>query len=174
MKDRTLSMSRGHLLALGAMSLASAVLAFFVGVAVGRRAEAPVAGVPAVAPLVADDVRSGSLERLLARVSEEQAPDVTFPAALSAVTPSASLDGIPTGGWSIQVGEFPDATAADRLVGQLREGGLPAYRVRALVDGRSVHRVRVSGYGTRDAASSDASSVASRAGAESGVVVPAP
>lgn len=81
--DRELVLTRGHLFALGALSLALAVLAFFVGLQLGRN-EAPVAAVALADPLVREEVRSGDLEVLLGRVEAASRPAaaLTFPAEL--------------------------------------------------------------------------------------------
>ncbi len=174
MKDNAVPLTRGHLYALGAMSMALGFLAFFVGLAFGQRAPAPTEAEARVLPLLSEEVQTGSLEALLSRVSEGQGAGLTFPSELSSSTPSASIDGVPTGGWSVQVGQYPEVDGAERLVAQLREAGLPAYRVAALVDGRRQHRVRVSGYSSRESATIDMAAVASRAGASAPSVVPAP
>ncbi len=85
-----LPLTRNHLYALGALSLALAVLSFFVGFSAGRgRAVAPPS--VAVAKLVPDDVRSGDLEVLLAGVEHATAADaaLSFPAELPRSEPSA-------------------------------------------------------------------------------------
>lgn len=174
MKDNAIPLTRGHLYALGAMSMALGFLAFFVGLAVGQRAPETPPAEARILPLVAAEVESGSLEALLARVSEVQGAALSFPSELGATGPSASIDGVPTGGWSVQVGQYPQVDGAERLVAQLREAGLPAYRVAAIVDGKRLHRVRVSGYSSRESAAIDMAAVASRAGASTPSVVPAP
>lgn len=76
-------LSRNHLYALGALSLALAVLAFFVGFQAGRgQVRAPAA--PAVARFVSDEVASGDLEVLLARVEQATVGDapLDFPSEL--------------------------------------------------------------------------------------------
>jgi hypothetical protein len=173
MKDQLIPLTRGHLFALGAMSVALACLSFFLGLTVAERTHRGMPEVDGVRPLVADDVREGTLETLLARVSQQQGIDVAFPGEL-AVGGSLSENGVPTGGWSIQVAEYPDTSSADRLVVELRAAELKAYRVAALVDGRSVQRVRVSGYVSREGALVAMESVASRAGAADPRVVAAP
>lgn len=177
MKDRAIPLTGGQLLALGAMSMALALLSFFVGLAVGEGSpsgnSADVAR-PTIEPLVGDVVRSGSLESLLVRVSGTQGTDVSFPGALTSALPESSADGVPSGGWAIQVAEYPDLEGATRLVTQLRELELPAYSAAALVDGRKVHRVRVSGFATREGASAAVTAVATRAGSTTPLVVPAP
>jgi cell division septation protein DedD len=177
MKDRAIPLTRGQLLALGAMSLALAALSFFVGLAVGQGApasELAAANKPSVPPLVAEAVQTGSLESLLVRVSGVQATEVDFPGALAAAIPHASADGVPLAGWAVQVAEYPDAVGAERLVAQLRELKLPAYAVSALVDGTPQHRVRVGGFSTRESATAAVAAVATSAGSSQPLVVPAP
>lgn len=173
MKDQPIQLSRGHLFALGAMSVALAVLTFFLGFTVAERRRPTTDLPPELTPLTAEEVRAGTLESLLARVADEQRADLAFPGELERAG-NVSEGGIPTGGWAIQVAEYPDTESAERLVAELRAAELPAYRAAALVDGRKVQRVRVSGFGTRDAALRELESVASRTGASAPVVVPAP
>ena len=173
MKDHLIPLTRGHLFALGAMSVALACLSFFLGLTVAERSRAVAPAEGGVPPLVAEEVHAGTLETLLARVSQQQGAQVSFPGELAGHG-SLSEDGVPTGGWSIQVAEYADVVSAERLVGELRAAELKAYRAAALVDGRSVQRVRVSGYASREGALSAMESVASRAGASAPRVVAAP
>jgi len=173
MKDQLIPLTRGHLFALGAMSVALACLSFFLGITVAERGRPAAEPVNGVVPLVAAEVREGTLEMLLARVSEQQGADVSFPSELVGAG-AASESGVPTGGWSIQVAEYPDVESADRLVVELRAAEMQAYRVAALVDGHAVQRVRVSGYASREGALSEMESVASRTGATAPRVVAAP
>jgi len=173
MKDHLVPLTRGHLFALGAMSVALACLSFFLGFTVAERAQKGPATTEGALPLVAAEVRAGTLETLLARVSQQQGADLAFPGVLAA-SGTASEGGVPTGGWAVQVAEYPDLASADRLVGELRAAELQAYRVAALVDGRAVQRVRVSGYTSRELALGAMESVASRSGSSEPRVVPAP
>lgn len=173
MKDQLIPLTRGHLFALGAMSVALACMSFFLGLTVGERSQPTTETAAGVTPLVAAEVQEGTLESLLSRVSQQQALEVSFPAELAGPGP-ASESGVPTGGWSIQVAEYPDVPSADRLVESLRAAELQAYRVAALVDGRTIQRVRVSGYASRERALTEMESVASRAGATDPRVVAAP
>ncbi len=173
MKDQLIPLTRGHLFALGAMSVALACLSFFLGFTVAEKARAHSGEVAGMAPLVAAEVRGGTLEALLARVSQQQEAQVSFPGELAGQA-AASESGVPTGGWSIQVAEYPDVPSADRLVAELRAAEMQAYRVAALVDGRAVQRVRVSGYNSREGALGEMESVASRAGSSTPRVVAAP
>lgn len=212
-----LTLTRGHLYAFGAMSLTLAILAFFVGLQVGRGPAVPTQG-PVVRALLDDEARTGDLETLLMRVESARAPDgLVFPRELpksapplppvpvegevpveaaplppvdpvaapdaapqgeatlapAVVAPSTS-DGVPTHGWAIQVAVRNDAADADRLVATLREAKLDAYRVEALVDGRSEHRVRIGGYATEAAATAALPEVRGRAGASTATVAHAP
>ena len=175
MKDPLIQLTRGHLFALGTMSVALAALSFFLGFTVNERmravdAEAPV-GAP---PLVADEVRSGSLETLLARVSAQAPEDLAFTSELVGNGPNLSSDGVPNGGWAIQLSEGTDLPGADAKVAELRAAGVAAYRVAALVDGHKVQRVRVGGYPSRESALGELESVGARLGALAPSVVPAP
>jgi len=176
MKDNQIQLSRGHLFALGAMSVALAALSFFLGFTVAERVRAtPETTVaPGMAPLVAEDVQHGTLETLLARVAKQDPEDLSFTGELASASLNVSADGVPTGGWSIQLAEHPDPAAADAQVEQLRAAGVSAYRVAGLVDGRRVQRVRVSGYSSRESAMADLESTATRLGATAPSVVPAP
>ena len=174
MKDETIRLTRGHLFALGSMSVALAVLAFFLGFSVAVRGR-PTGGNPStVAPLVADEVNRGSLEALLARVADLHSGGLAFPSELESGDTNVSANGVPAGGWAIQVAEYPDRESADSLVVELRATSLTAYRVAAIVNGHRVQRVRVSGFSTREAAMSELESVGSRSGSVTASVVPAP
>lgn len=173
MQPAQLDLTRGHLFALGALSVAMATLAFFVGVQLGR-SQAPEAPPRPTDGLVPDEVRAGDLEAPLARVEERQSAALAFPTALpEAMVPSAS-DGVPSGGWAIEVAQSHREEDAQRLVDTLRAAELPAYRVASLVDGKLSHRIRVGGYASAGTARNAAVEVASRAGAVEGRVVPAP
>lgn len=114
--ERELVLTRGHLFALGALSLALAVLSFFVGLQLGRT-DAPIATAPAVDPLVREEVRGGDLEVLLARVEAASRPhaELTFPEKLEEsdlipppVDPSAPVDPAVAAVVAPPVDPFPD------------------------------------------------------------------
>jgi len=177
--DRPLAITRGHLFALAALSIAMAVLAFFIGVQLGRRqvdvAPAPGAsGAAAVAPLVGEDVRSGDLEVLLTRVEATQGVSLSFPTALPRSELPVTSDGVPSRGWSIEIGSRRTADDAQQLVDTLRAADLPAYRLAVLVDGKPEHRVRIGGYASEEHAVAAIPEVKSRAGADRATVAPAP
>lgn len=168
-----LNLTRAHLNAFAALSLALGVLCFFLGVQVGRRQAPPAAVAPA--PQVVDrNVRDGDLEGLLARVDQKEATQLGFPADLRQPTAPSASDGVPTSGFALQVGDFDTAERAEKQLETLRSAGLSAYRVAAVVDGRTLHRVRVGGYPSQEAASAAAAGVATRSGVERVSVVPAP
>jgi cell division septation protein DedD len=165
--------------------LSLAVLAFFVGMQVGKTQAPPAPAAPPVAPLVSDEARTGDLEVLLARVEQagnrhdplafpgelpktDVPPPPVDPAAPPVEAPppvdpfpdapregsatvaagasaSVAVDGVPAGGWAIQVASRDTEADAQALVETLRAAGLAAYRVVALVDGKSAWRVRVRG-----------------------------
>jgi cell division septation protein DedD len=213
--DRQLQLTRNHLFALGAVSLSLAVLAFFVGMQVGKTRAPPVSSTPPVAPLVSEEARTGNLEVLLAKVEQAgskpdplafpgelpktDAPpapvDPLAPPAVAPATPAdpfpdgaregaatipagpsavSTADGVPAGGWAIQVHTRGDAADAQALVETIRAAGLPAYRVEALVEGRSTWRVRVGGFASKEAATSALGEVSGRAGSADAAVTPAP
>lgn len=175
--DRPLAITRAHLFALAALSIAMAVLAFFVGVQLGRReavVEPAPAGTTAIAPLVGEDVRSGDLEVLLTRVEAAQGASLTFPSVLPRSELPVASDGVPTDGWAIEVASRRTAGEAQQLVETLRAADLAAYRLAVLVDGKPEHRVRIGGYGSEASAVAAIPEVKSRAGADHASVAPAP
>ena len=58
----------------------------------------------------------------------------------------------PSSGWAVQVAAYPNANEADTQVTGLVAMDIPAYRVAALVDGRTWYRVRIGGYETEEQA----------------------
>ena len=46
-------------------------------------------------------------------------------------------------GWAVQVGSFSSEANAERLAAELKERGYPAFVALSLIDGQSMHRVRV-------------------------------
>jgi cell division septation protein DedD len=78
-----LPITRNHLYALGALSLSLAVLSFLVGLQVGRGNGAPAAAPPPPG-LITEEIRSGTLEVLLARVEQAHAAEsaLRFPEEL--------------------------------------------------------------------------------------------
>ena len=179
---REIWITRGHLAALGTATLAIALLAFFIGIQVGRnQAETP-QEIPADA-LLPDPAKEDALEALLREVEAAQAaaPPLAFPDTLTegeapeppqeeeeeAVEttiepvpevkqepppPTPSTAPVPTSGWSVQVASYDNAPDADSRVEKLRERDLKAYRVTALIRGKNWHRVKVGSYPTKDAA----------------------
>lgn len=196
--DHQLSLSRGHLHALGALALALAFLAFFLGYQVGRR-QVPEAPVAVAAPLVSEETRNGNLEVLLNKVDETSAKNLalSFPANLpggaeaapSAPTePAPTGDGavppanvppptegpVPTGGWALQIGDTHDYAEAQAWMRPLTDAGLAAYRTTEIRDGVPTHRLRVGGYAAQKDAADAVALVAPLLGKESLEVVPAP
>ena len=94
-------------------------------------------------------------------------------AAAPAVSPKPDA-AVPTSGWSVEVAEHASESDAARAVETLVAADLAAYRVVALVSGKAVWRVRVGGYGSKEAATAAAPAVASKAGASATKVTPAP
>jgi DedD protein len=76
-----------------------------------------------------------------------KAPPST-PAARTATTSPAEAESAPTAAgpvaaWAVQLGAFAAQTTAEKLVGELRGRGYPAFIVEYRADGRVLHRVRV-------------------------------
>jgi cell division septation protein DedD len=103
--------TRGQLAALGVTTASVAVLAFFVGLMVGRgpATDEPVLDEGRVG-LIGVDVQADALTELLARV--EEAAAATVPAASAAPFDEGNLD-------------FPDELVAEELVLELPEPELP-------------------------------------------------
>lgn len=189
--NRQIWITRSHLVALGLATCCIALLAFLVGLQVGR-AQAAAAEVVAEAPLplTPDVSKEEALEALLREVELAQASmggasapppeDLTFPALLEPVEPALALPkaagssvGATTAtpapgqapappaqatapeapaaatGWAVQIASHPTTAEADALIAQLKEGGHAAYRVAALVDGQTWHRVRIGGFSSK-------------------------
>lgn len=175
--------TRNHLLALAVATTCIALLAFFLGLKLGRSQLGPeeAARPPA---LTADAARQAELEAVLRQAARGTTPkDFSFPSELPAdvVTPptgeavdptaaaatsapptaeqaalsaDAPTGNVPHGGWSIQVGIYATPAEADQRMAELGEQELKPYRVAALSDGQSSWRVRIGGYGTKEAAES--------------------
>lgn len=211
--DLQLRITHGHLAALAVSTVSVAVLAFLVGVQVGRRA-APVAteeASPAEQPLLPDAADTQALARLLREVELAQgtfdpsgapAPaltqtNLTFPAVLgdqataaptadAAAAASVSVDAPPgepprapsqappVSGWAVQVGSYPSQAEAEIRIAELQDHGVSAYRVAALVDGQTWHRVRVGGFSDRDRAEAARATLADDLGSPDLLLAEAP
>jgi DedD protein len=178
---REIWITRGHLMALGTATFFIALLAFFIGIQVGRsQSEAPAA--ISDAALVPDADRQDALEALLLEVesAQEEAPQLAFNETLAqdnapqppveappetpittkiapenppTPPPPAPKDApMPKSGWSIQVASYDTVADADARVKQLKARGLTAYRVGALIRGRQWYRVRIGGFEDKAAA----------------------
>jgi cell division septation protein DedD len=179
---REIWITRGHLAALGTATLAIALLAFFIGIQVGRNQADTPQELP-VDTLLPDPDKEDALEALLREVEAAQAaaPPLAFPDTLTegeapkppeepkkaivetevepvpetkqeAPPPAPSTAPVPTSGWSVQVASYDNAPDADARVEKLRERDLKAYRVTALIRGKNWHRVKVGSYPSKDAA----------------------
>ncbi|MGD8380489.1 MAG: SPOR domain-containing protein [Gammaproteobacteria bacterium] len=87
--------------------------------------------------------------------SAEASPQVAEQAnASSGQLPStARHEPTPDGAWTVQVGSFSAQSNADKLVARLKDKSYPAYVSRYRSKGRTLYRVRVGGFDSRDAAS---------------------
>ena len=177
-RARDLWISRGHVLAFVSGGLLLTVLAFATGVLVGQDQERQEA--PEWTSLVSE-VPGDELVELLARVEASADPaggvaQLTFPQALAGeelapVLPMAAevpeerelsvkpdevelpeLDPVPSGAFTVAVGEFSDPVEARALRDHLRESKLEAWMGLQLVDGSRTYRVSVGGFGTSEAA----------------------
>lgn len=206
--------TKGHLAALAVASFFIALLAFLVGVQVGRSGAEVRSEAVASAPSLPDASQEDALEALLREVEYARgavAPDgtlktpeaeLTFPEALGAqirpeppapeeaevpvvaevgppldgapVPPAPTDDVVPSTGWAVQVASYPTAEEAEFSVEAFRTEGLAAYRVGALVDGRTWYRVRIGGFDTRAAAEDARERLVDRLGDPALMVAAAP
>lgn len=195
-------LTRSHLGALAVMTLCIAGLAFFIGVEVGRRGAAPAEAAPAQ-PLTPDPGQAREMEALLREAAKAgAASELTFPTELptggvtppvtaesseasvtttveppvdgAPVPPDAPADGVPSGGWAVQIGSYGTVEAADARVTELRDATYAAYRVAVLVDGENTWRVRVGGYDTEKEAAEGAATLSTALGLRDLTVTRAP
>ena len=59
---------------------------------------------------------------------------------------------VPTSGWAIQVGAYPNLSEAEEHIQRLQEDGLNGYILTASVQGETWYRVRISGYVNKEQA----------------------
>jgi DedD protein len=201
---REIWITKGHLAALGTATLAIALLAFFVGVQVGRnQAETPaLADNPTILP---DLDREDALEALLREVESAQAaaPPLAFPETLTEgnapevpeapeeeevptdirPAPEATQTPppdppksapVPASGWAVQIASYESASDADARVAKLQERDLKAYRVAALIRGQNWYRVKVGPYSSKDAAADARTELARTLGTRDLMVTEAP
>jgi cell division septation protein DedD len=71
--------------------------------------------------------------------------------ASGTTAPAAAMFPAPTAGgdFAVNFGAFSTVAVADRIVASLRASQLPGYRESAIVDGKTVQRVRIGPYATR-------------------------
>jgi cell division protein FtsN len=201
---REIWITRGHLAALGTATLFIALLAFFVGIQVGRnQADTPQSS--RADALLPDPDREDALEALLREVEAAQsaAPPLAFPEALTEDTPPEVSDGkqneavetavqpaeeaapepppdppknapVPTSGWSVQIASYDNGSDADARVKTLRDRGMKAYRVTALVRGKNWYRVKVGSYPSEKAATAARTDLAAKLGTRDLMVTEAP
>ncbi|MCP4804122.1 MAG: SPOR domain-containing protein [Proteobacteria bacterium] len=105
----------------------------------------------------------------------EIAPVVVAPEPAAVIeAPPAPPEGLPMDGYVIQVYSFPDAVEAKRKVEWLESKGFPAYRVAAIVGGRTWHRVRIGPYDTQSEARRAIPQVSAELGVADPLVTKAP
>ena len=178
--NREIWITRGHLAALGTATLAIALLAFFVGIQVGR-SQVDTPSTATTETLLPNAEREDALEALLREVEAAQAaaPPLAFPETLAeggaaevpepeeaevvetTVEPApepeptpppepADASPAPKSGWSVQIASYDNV--ADARVVKLKERKMKAYRVAALIRGKNWYRVKVGSYPSKDAA----------------------
>lgn len=186
------TVTRSHLWAALVLVTAIVVLAFLVGLELGRdlAGPAPEPGRAAAAflPATEDD---RALELLLreveaARREKEPPPRAAVVRSLAEPQPELPTEApggeppttidpgeAPRGpeapapappGWSIQVASFQDRGQAEARVQELIEQGHEAYRVEALVSGQTWHRVRIGAFADKAAAEAARRALAERTG----------
>lgn len=195
--------TRSHLLALGVATLCIALLAFFLGLELGRASSGPEAAA-APPPLTADAEHQAQLEAVLRQAAratptedfsfpkdlpadgvsapgpEQASPEsastttVAPPAGQQVPSADAPVGKIPNGGWSVQIGVYATAEAADARMAELQQASLQPYRVAALADGANSWRVRLGGYKDRAAAEAAMPEIQKQLGISELSVVPAP
>lgn len=84
------------------------------------------------------------------------------PGATAAATPPAPVTRPPAptveaakpapGGWAVQLGAFSEVASANQLAARVRDVGFPAEVSDVQSSGRTLHRVRVEGFATRELA----------------------
>jgi cell division septation protein DedD len=77
----------------------------------------------------------------------------------------------PAGGWTVQIGSYAHGSNASNLVKKLRDKGYQAYAVEAVAGGRTVHRVHVGRFATKQEALALAKTVESKEGFSGAFVV---
>lgn len=108
---------------------------------VGMDARTPDAGSGETSPL--DNPDAAGNATLLGKGSGVVTEPLAGPAGGMQPAPTAG------GNFAVDFGAFSTAAAADRIVAALRASQLPGYRESAIVDGKSLQRVRIGPYATR-------------------------
>jgi DedD protein len=128
-----------------------------------ERLVAPVAEVAVPEePIIPDE----ELQALVVEAPVAEAPEPPDEPALD--------EELPTGGWAVQVFSFESAAEAETRLASVRDGGLDAYRVDAMVGGVTRYRVRVGPYGSEADAREALGQVSSSLGVPDAIVVRAP
>lgn len=174
------TVTRSHIGAALVLGTAIVVLAFLVGLELGRdlAGPAPEPGEAAAAflPATEDDRALELLLREVEAARRAKEPLPSAPVVRSLAEPQPELPAEPPtesqptsidpgdapkgpespatapSGWSIQVASFQDRDQAEARVKELVEQGHKAYRVEALVSGQAWHRVRIGAFTDKAAA----------------------
>ena len=201
---REIWITKGHLAALGTATLAIALLAFFVGIQVGRKQVDPPL-TPTSDNILPNPEREDALEALLREVESAQAaaPPLAFPETLAKNSAPPAPEPkeetpvetevrnspepttvpppdppksapVPKKGWSVQIASYESSADADARVAKLQEQKLKAYRVAALIRGQNWYRVKVGSFPTKDAAAKARADLARTLGTRDLMITEAP
>jgi cell division septation protein DedD len=100
---------------------------------------------PPLEPVAAPVMQAGTGVSGMAPPAEEKSP-VSTPVETS--PPPAAR----SGGWVINLGSYSNKQVADRMLAGFRQQDIDAEQVRAVVNDRTLYRVRITGFDTRQAA----------------------
>ena len=100
---------------------------------------------PPVEPFAAPVMQASAGLSSMASPAEEKSPDST---PVETSPPPATR----SGGWVINLGSYSNKQIADRMLAGFRRQDIDAEQVRAVVNDRTLYRVRIAGFDTRQAA----------------------
>ena len=116
--------------------------------------DAPVFSEGAASAFPADADNGGETVPVLEWSGGPPGSGAESPAPAPATSSPAAVAPAPAGRWAVQVGSFSSRANADQLSEWCREQGYGARVVTGKDGGRTLHRVRVGPYASRDAARS--------------------
>lgn len=204
---RDLRISYSHLWAMGAGTLLLVGISFGLGFSLAHGPESSHAAEPAPLVPGDDDGRLVELLARVEASSRPHGgvEDLTFPDALTgqvAQGPVAPMEGTdvatdpptpvepgpatptlpegdaaPSGAFTLEVGRFTEAVAAESARDRLREAGLPAWMSVALIEGKPEMRVAIGGYADAETAATALAEIApaiAEAGGPTPAIAPLP